>query len=128
MKLKQRIGTIRHSTRTCYNQHVRRTTSVGMGVTVQKHTQNIRKWRKDRLYSTEFSSFHVLQPVGPVGTLVLINTAIGNCSQTETDVVTKMQTCSCDAGSTETVSNWLHDPGRHFIFQRYSLNVTLVGF
>jgi hypothetical protein len=61
-----------------------------MRVAVQKQTENIRKWRKDGFYSTEFSSFHVLQPVGPVGTLVLINTAIGNCSQTETDVVTKM--------------------------------------
>jgi len=61
-----------------------------MRVAVEKQTENIRKWRKDRLYSIAFSSFHVLQPVGPVGTLVLINTAIGNRSQTETDVVTKM--------------------------------------
>lgn len=70
----------------------------------------------------------MLQPVGPVGTLVLINTAIVNCSLTETDVVTKMQTHSCGAGSTETVSNLLLDPGRHFTFQRYTLNVILVGF
>jgi hypothetical protein len=37
-----------------------------------------------------FHPFHVVQPVGPVGTLAVINTAIGNCPQTETDVVTKI--------------------------------------